>query len=145
MPCYPKHSLVLTGFVDYEADETTASLHQSVIIVRRKFVNELDDVEDSSIESVAIENVLEYIERQRLIHMPHRGSHWDKVLKWAEFFALQLSRYAAAAEPFASESKAAARLIWTATKSLLNVSLLTLLVIIADNRSSVPIMLWLLK
>ncbi|KAG6999285.1 hypothetical protein G7Y79_00036g072410 [Physcia stellaris] len=108
------------NYANYEADETTASLQESVIIVRRKFVNELDDVEDSSIESVVIENVLEFIERQRLIHMPHRGSHWDKVLKWAEFFALQVSRYAAAAEPFASESKAAAKLIWTASKSLLN-------------------------
>ena len=120
-------------------------LHESVITVRRKFVNELDDVEDSSIESAAIENVLQYIERQRLIHMPHRGSHWDKVLKWAEFFALQVSRYATAAERFVSESKVAAKLIWTASKSLLDVSLMTLLVIIADNRSSVPIMLWLLK
>lgn len=142
MPCYQKHSLILINFIDYEADQSTTSfsseqqvtvLHESVITVRRKFINELDDVEDSSIESVAIENVLEYIERQRLIHMPHRGSHWDKVLKWAEFFALQVSRYATAAEKFVTESKAAAKLIWTASKCLLDVSVSTQLVTVTDN------------
>lgn len=105
------------------SEQQVTVLHESVIAIHRKFVADLDDVEESSIERITMEDVLEYIERQRLTHMPHRGSHWDKVLKWAEFFALQVSGYAAAMEPFAPEGKAAARLIWIATQSLLDVSL----------------------
>ena len=104
------------------SEQQATVLHESVIAIHRKFVADLDDVDESSIEGISMENVLEYIERQRLTYMPHRGSHWDKVLKWAEFFALQMSGYAAAVEPFAPEGKAAAKLIWIATQSLLSVS-----------------------
>lgn len=104
-------------------EQQVTILHESIISVRRTFVADLDDVEESTIEGIGMEDVLEYIERQRLTHMPHRGSHWDKVLKWAEFFAVQMSGYAAAIELFAPEGKAAARLIWIATQSLLSVSL----------------------
>ena len=96
-------------------------LHESVITVRQKFIADLEDVRESVIENIDMEAVLDYIERQRLTHMPHRGSHWDKVLKWAEFFALQVSGYAATIEPVVPEGKVAAKLIWVATQSLLNV------------------------
>ena len=104
-------------------EQQVTILHESIISVRRNFLADLDDVEESTIEGIGMEDVFEYIERQRLTHMPHRGSHWDKVLKWAEFFAVQMSGYAAAVEPFAPEGKAAARLIWIATQNLLSVSL----------------------
>ena len=97
-------------------------LRESVVSIRRRFVADLDNAHEHGIESMTLDNVLGYIERQRLTHMPHRGSHWDKVLKWAEFFALQVSGYAATVERFVPESKAAARLIWVATQSLLDVS-----------------------
>ena len=103
-------------------------LRDSVVTVRRKFVAELENVDDSSVQSITMENVFDFIERQRLTYMPHRGSHWDKVLKWAEFFALQVSGYASAVEPFVPESKAAAKLIWIASKSLLDVGTSTLFV-----------------
>ena len=54
--------------------------------------------------------------------MPHRGSRWDKVLKWAEFFALQISGYAKALESFVPDSHTAAKLIWVASQTLLEVS-----------------------
>ena len=104
-------------------EHQTIVLRESVVSIRRKFVADLEDVHEAGIESMTMDNVLEYIERQRLTHMPHRGSHWDKVLKWAEFFALQVSGYAAAVEPFAPEGRAAAKLIWIATRNLLSVSL----------------------
>lgn len=69
-----------------------------------------------------MEDFLEFIERERLTHMPHRGSHWDKVLKWAEFFSLQVSGYANTVDSFIADSKLAARLIWTACRALLQVS-----------------------
>ena len=126
--------------ISFSTEQQVTVLRESVTIVRRKFIAELDDVDESSIQSIAVDNVLDYIERQRLTHMPHRGSHWDNVLKWAEFFALQVSGYAIVIEPFVPESKAGAKLIWTASQSLLNVSLSFLLITYADNVSWVPTM-----
>lgn len=104
-------------------EHQTTELHESITVTRRKFLAELEDVEESDIYEIPIDGFLDFIERQRLTHMPHQGSHWDKVLKWAEFFALQISGYATALESFVPESKTAARLIWTASLSLLSVSI----------------------
>ncbi|KAL8632383.1 hypothetical protein Q9189_001860 [Teloschistes chrysophthalmus] len=101
-------------------EHQTTELHESITVTRRKFLAELEDVEESDIYEIPIDGFLDFIERQRLTHMPHQGSHWDKVLKWAEFFALQISGYATALESFVPESKTAARLIWTASLSLLS-------------------------
>jgi hypothetical protein len=62
------------------------------------------------------------IERERLTHMPHKGSRWDRVLKSAEFFALQVSAFDTALSSFTSESHTAAKLIWAACTVLLDVS-----------------------
>ena len=56
--------------------------------------------------------------------MPHRGSRWDKVLKWAEFFAIQMSGYEDAVRSFVPDSIEAAKLIWVACRVLLDVSML---------------------
>ena len=87
----------------------------------RRFIADLDAVDESLIYDMAIEEYFEYIERQRLTYMPHRGSHWDKVLKWAELFGLQISTFANTVEPFVVDSKLAAKLVWTACRSLLDV------------------------
>ena len=126
--------------MSFSTEQQVTVLRESVTTVRRKFVVELDDVDESSIQNIAVDNVLDYIERQRLTHMPHRGSYWDNVLKWAEFFALQVSGYAIVVEPFVPESKAAAKLIWTASQSLLSVSLSFLLITYADTVSWAPTM-----
>lgn len=104
----------------FTEEQQVTVLNESVTVTRRKFLAEFGDVEESYIDDITIEDFLEYIERQRLTHMPHRGSHWDKVLKWAEFFALQISGYAAAVGPFVPNSKTAAQLIWIASESLLD-------------------------
>ncbi|KAL8713127.1 MAG: hypothetical protein Q9220_002648 [cf. Caloplaca sp. 1 TL-2023] len=70
-------------------EQTTTVLIETVTMARTRFIADFDDVDEHYIQTLTIEEVLEYIEHQRLTHMPHRGSHWDKVLKWAEFFALQ--------------------------------------------------------
>jgi hypothetical protein len=55
--------------------------------------------------------------------MPHRGSRWDKVLGWAEFFAIEIYSYAKSVEPFVPSSKDAAKLVLAASCVLLDVSL----------------------
>ena len=68
--------------VTFSKDQQITVLQETVITTRRKFVAEFDDVDDAAIHSLTIEGFLQFIERQRLTYMPHRGSRWDKVLKW---------------------------------------------------------------
>ena len=130
--------------MSFAEEQQVTVLYEAVTFTRRKFLAEFKNVDESHLDKITIEGFLEYIERQRLTHMPHRGSHWDKVLKWAEFFAFQISGYADAVGPFVSNSKTAAQLIWTASESLLDVSLLQVLPIrkvhLLTRPSSVRIM-----
>ena len=64
---------------------------------------------------------MDYIERERLTHMPRQGSRWDKVLRRAEFFGLQISRYEEVISKFVPESETAAKLIWAACRVLIEV------------------------
>lgn len=110
--------------MSYSRDQQVTILQETVVVTRKKFIADFDEVDESIIGDMTIETFLNYIERQRLTHMPHRGSHWDKVLKWAEFFALQVSGYATAVEAFVPDSRNAANLIWTASRALLQVGIL---------------------
>ena len=71
----------------FSRDQQVTLLKETVIITRRKFITEFDHVDDADIQGLTIEGVLQFIERQRLTHMPHRGSRWDKVLKWYAFYS----------------------------------------------------------
>ena len=93
-----------------------------VVSTWAKFIEEFDHVDEHYISSITIGNFLKYIERERLTSMPHRGSRWDKVLKWAEFFALQVANYSTAVEPFVPDSRDASKLILAACRVLLEVS-----------------------
>ncbi|KAI4179544.1 MAG: hypothetical protein L6R41_007781 [Letrouitia leprolyta] len=103
----------------YSTEQQITVLKETVNATCVRFVADLDDVDDHYIHHTTMEDFLEFIERERLTHMPHRGSHWDKVLKWAEFFSLQVSGYANTVDSFIADSKLAARLIWTACRALL--------------------------
>ncbi|KAL9615079.1 MAG: hypothetical protein Q9167_000502 [Letrouitia subvulpina] len=113
-----------TTSTSYSQDQQVTVLQETVVVIRKKFITDFDEIDETLISKMTIETFLNYIERQRLTHMPHRGSHWDKVLKWAEFFALQVSGYAAAVEAFVPDSRNAASLIWTASRALLQVGAL---------------------
>ncbi|KAL9029307.1 MAG: hypothetical protein Q9196_002433 [Gyalolechia fulgens] len=102
----------------YSTEQQITVLKEAVSATCTRFVADFDDVDDQYIHHTTIEDFFEFIERERLTHMPHRGSHWDRVLKWAEFFSLQVSGYADTVDSFIAESKLAARLIWTACRAL---------------------------
>ena len=114
-------------YVSFSREQQITILQETVTSTRGKLVSAFSYVNEGYIHSMTIDGFLEYIERQRLTYMPHRGSRWDKVLKWAEFFGLQVSGYAKAVESFIPESKVAAQLIWTAARTLLEVCHLELL------------------
>jgi hypothetical protein len=96
-------------------------LRDKVIETQKRFIHEFHHVDEQYIEGIAIEGILDYIEQERLTHMPHQGSKWDRVLKWAEFFALQVSAYESAVSSFVPDSKLASKLIWAASRVLLEV------------------------
>ena len=57
----------------------------------------------------------------RLHQMPHDGSRWDKILKWAEFFAAQVYAYSDELGKFTDYAGQAASLIWAGSLSLIQV------------------------
>ena len=107
--------------VQFSVDQQITILRETVIATRAKFITEFAYVNDHYIDSMTIGGFIDYVERQRLTYMPHRGSRWDKVLKWAEFFALQISSYASAVGSFVPDSLDAAKLVLAASRVLLEV------------------------
>lgn len=86
---------------------------------KSRITREIADVDTTSMQSMTVESYLDYISDVRLTTLPHRGSLWDKVLRWAEFFGLQITSYAAVTDSFATGSEEAARHILTFSRSLL--------------------------
>jgi hypothetical protein len=68
-----------------------------------------------------VDGLLEFIAAERLRSMPHQGSKWDKVLKWAESFARRVDVFACSISRFTDQSSEAAQLIWGGCKLLLQV------------------------
>ncbi|KAI5782676.1 hypothetical protein EDC01DRAFT_729948 [Geopyxis carbonaria] len=62
---------------------------------------------------------LDFIAAERLRSMPHQGSKWDKVLKWAEAYARKLDTYTHAVSGFTAHSWESARLVWGSCQLLL--------------------------
>lgn len=112
------------SIVRFTSDRQVLFLRETVSSTKSRFIGDLEHVNEHLIDSMTIDNFLDYIESERLTHMPHHGSRWDKVLKWAEFYTVQIAGFQKAVFPFIQDSKGAAQLIWVACRSLLEVSLL---------------------
>lgn len=74
----------------------------------------LEDVTDVGV-------VLDYIAAERLRCMPHSGSRYDKVLRWAESFAAQIHSFSHSVSEFVMYSMEGAQLIWGSCLLLLQV------------------------
>ncbi|CAI6090167.1 unnamed protein product [Clonostachys chloroleuca] len=57
--------------------------------VTKKIVR-IDEYDESFVRETDLHVYLQYISDERLIHMPRRGSDWDRVLGAAQFFGLQI-------------------------------------------------------
>ncbi|KAF2089031.1 hypothetical protein K490DRAFT_38494 [Saccharata proteae CBS 121410] len=72
------------------------------------------------LESIyTIDDFLEAIASERIRFMPHDGSKWDKVLRWAECFAGYIYILHEAVHGFMPHSETATRMIWSSVLSLL--------------------------
>jgi hypothetical protein len=109
----------------FTSDQQVNVMRRTVITTRTKLITDLSHVDSHYIDSMSVESILDWVSSERLTYMPQKGSRWDKVLKWAEFFSLQISGYEKAISAFVPDSKAAAQLIWASCKVLLEVSSLS--------------------
>ncbi len=107
--------------ITYSQTQQVTILQETVALASGKVIRALNGISEKDIGLMNVEHFLEYIERQRLTAMPHRGCHWDRVLKWAEYFALQISGYANAIENFVPSSQRAVKLMLTCCYSLIEV------------------------
>lgn len=56
----------------------------------RGHICKLGDYSETFFKAIDLQSYLEYISDERLIHMPRRGSNWDRVLRAAQCFGVQL-------------------------------------------------------
>lgn len=88
----------------------------------RNHICKLGDYNEIFFKRVDLESYLEYISDERLIHMPRRGSDWDRVLRSAQFFGLQLWRLGANVARYCPEAEVASITALGTTQILLEVS-----------------------
>ncbi|OBS24440.1 hypothetical protein FPOA_04983 [Fusarium poae] len=88
-------STVVTKLQEYES---LTKITRTV----KKLIVRLDDYDEEFVNEMDIRSYLQYISEERLIHMPRRGSDWDRVLSTAQFFGLQITTFASKIETFAS-------------------------------------------
>ena len=80
------------------------SVEMTIVHARKRMITALVNVDDRFINEMSIEAFIDFLNKARLTSMPHRGSRWDKALRSAEYFALQISSYAEILDQFAPGS-----------------------------------------
>lgn len=99
------------------------NVHEAVQSLRARLQAELKGTKEEMLAAgITIESFLGFIGSERLRWMPAKGSRWDKILKWAEYFATSLSLFEEAVETFVASSQEAVELIFACLQILLQVS-----------------------
>ncbi|KAH8592205.1 hypothetical protein B0O99DRAFT_518287 [Bisporella sp. PMI_857] len=99
--------------------ELATIIRDAINETRQRIISEFDYIDGARIDETTIEEFSDYITRERLRSMPHRGSLWDRVLRWAEFYALQVAAYAENIVSFVPESYDASKHVFVLLRSLL--------------------------
>ena len=60
---------------------------------KTRIIRDLRDVTEDDFKLVNLRFYLDFISDERLIHMPARGSNWDRVLTAAEYFGVQMDEF----------------------------------------------------
>lgn len=90
----------------------------------KMYRSELGQSSDKFLQSCkSVESFFDFVATTRLSQMPHPGSRWDKILKWAEFFTGQVSTYSEEISAFTTQSEQATSIIYASCKTLLEVCL----------------------
>lgn len=108
-----------------QSHSTIATVQRTRILETSKEIRtriyKLGDYSEAFFRNVDLESYLEYISDERLIHMPRRGSDWDRVLRSAQFFGLQLYRLGSNVRHFCPGAEAASVTALGATQVLLEI------------------------
>jgi hypothetical protein len=99
---------------------TNARVIKTIFEVRSKIVK-LDDVTEEYLDEISLELYLEYIYDERLIHMPRKGGKWDRVLRAAEFFGIQIQTFGKEMQRLVPEHEDTTRHILACCRNLLEV------------------------
>ncbi|PQE21552.1 nacht domain protein [Rutstroemia sp. NJR-2017a WRK4] len=96
----------------------TTLLHDATQRALKQYRSELGQGSEKFLQScTTVERFFDIVATIRLLQIPHRGSRWDKVLKWAEFFAGQVSAFAEEIATFTTpHEQKAATIIWASFK-----------------------------
>ena len=108
--------------ISVHSEQSTDSLEEVTRSVRVYLVGKINDVDYNYFEGIDRSTFIETISNERLLHMPRRGSQWDRVLKAAEFFGLQVSAFGEAIKPFSRGTEPASSVILGSCCILLEVS-----------------------
>ncbi|CAK7236304.1 hypothetical protein SEUCBS140593_009575 [Sporothrix eucalyptigena] len=87
----------------------------------RGLFSKLGDYEVNMLKQADLESYLKNISDERLMHMPGKGSDWDRVLRTAQFFGLQIWRFGEKVGKFAPESRHAAAAALASCQMLLEI------------------------
>ncbi|KAF2091004.1 hypothetical protein K490DRAFT_34171 [Saccharata proteae CBS 121410] len=100
--------------------EQISSVEDAVGTFGVKLREELKSSNDEWLSAgCSIESFLDYIGSERLRRMPAKGSRWDKILKWAEYFATSLSLFEEAVDSFLASSKESVEIVFGCLRLLL--------------------------
>ncbi|KAM0227805.1 hypothetical protein ACHAP5_012100 [Fusarium lateritium] len=87
----------------------------------KKMIVRFDGYDEDFVNETDIRSYLEYISDERLIHMPQRGSDWDRVLSTAQFFGLQITAFASKIDTFATGAHSSASAALASCQVLLEI------------------------
>lgn len=121
----PKPKFLVCGGASVESFDTHALKETTTLV----FVRAKKELESKLADSILVgtptcHDFLDFIATERLRSMPHKGSKWDKILKWAESYARSVDRYAKEVSGLMVHTWESARLVWGCCKMLLQVSFL---------------------
>ena len=103
---------------------TRSQTRERSVKVTRKYDQELTVLCNGTFSKPdSVELFLDFVAADRLRRMPHRGSRWDKILRWAEYFTIQVSILEESVRPFVYNSEETAQLVWASCRILLEVGL----------------------
>ncbi|THV44928.1 hypothetical protein BGAL_0555g00020 [Botrytis galanthina] len=98
----------------------TPLLQDTTQKIIKMYRSELGQSSDRFLQSCkSVESFFDFVATIRLSQMPHHGSRWDKILKWAEFFTGQVSTYSEEVSSFTTQSEQATNIIYASCKTLL--------------------------
>lgn len=121
---HTSNQVVINGHFHTDVSNLTVTLRPRSIEPTAKYRTSFRRINQDALDaSTSIKSFFDFVANYRLRRMPHKGSRWDKILRWAEYFAAQVSLYHESVGPFITNSEETAQLLWASCRILLEVSL----------------------